>query len=308
MSIDLYFDTKFRDFLSNTRHLCRLSEIIQYEQSLILNDQGNFIKVENKDTVSFIPKNKLHLAVDGFDNKKYRTPVKVGRFITKFLKKEARLLFYIQDSDVEIFVNLFKSYFDRDTTKFKIISGDEIPRWYLEDNYFRPNGCRHGALWNSCMRHSHKNSYMKFYSQNPDKVKMLINVDQDGKLKTRALLWDNVTDKNGNVFKVMDRIYSVYDYEISSFKQWASDNGYIYKLEQSAKSELHFITENGVELLELSIKLDKWVDTKYPYIDTFKYLNYRGGVLSNSQNSNYDFILVQNDGTLEREELSDIDD
>ena len=302
MSFELFFDTKFRDFLSNTRQLCKLSEIIQYEHSMLLSGEGNFIKVENKDTLSFIPKTKLHLAVDGFDNTKYRVPLKIGRFVNKFFKKEAKIIFCIQDQDVEIFVNLFKSYFDRDTTNFKVISGDEIPHWYLENNYFRPNGCKHGTLWNSCMRHGFKNSFMRFYSQNPDQVKMLINVDEHGKLKTRALLWDNITDGKGNVYKVMDRIYSVYDYEISSFKQWASDHGYIYKLEQSAKSELQFVTQNGVEILHLSTQLQNWTGCLYPYVDTFKYLNYRRGILSNSEDSNYDFILVQNDGSLEREQ------
>jgi hypothetical protein len=302
MSFELFFDTKFRDFLHTTRHLCKLSEILKYEQSMLLSEEGNFIKVENKDTLSFIPKSKLHLAVDGFDNTKYRVPLKIGRFITKFMKKEARIIFYIQDSDIEIFVNLFKSYFDRDMSNFKVISGEEILHWYLEGNYFQPNGCKHGTLWNSCMRYSHKNQFMKIYSQNPDQIKMLINVDENGKLKTRALLWENATDVGGNTYKVMDRIYSVYDYEIASFKQWASDNGYIHKLEQSAKSELNFVTQNGVEQLELKVKLDKWRWLAYPYIDTFKFLDFDGGVLSNSERFYYDFILVQNDGSLERDE------
>jgi hypothetical protein len=279
-----------------------LSEILKYEHSLLLSEQGNFIKVENKDTITFIPKSKMHLAVDGFDNQKYRVPLKIGRFITKFLKKEARLIFYIQDSDIEIFVNLFKSYFDRDMSNFKVISGEEILHWYLEGNYFQPNGCKHGTLWNSCMRYSHKNQFMKIYSQNPDQIKMLINVDENGKLKTRALLWENATDAKGNTYKVMDRIYSVYDYEISSFKQWASDNGYVHKLEQSAKSELNFVTQNGVEQLELKVKLDNWRSMSYPYIDTFKFLDFDGGILSNSERFYYDYILVQNDGSLERDE------
>lgn len=302
MSFELFFDTKFRDFLQNTRHLCKLSEILQYEHHLLLTEQGNFIKVENKDTLSFIPKTKLHLAVDGFDNVKYRVPLKIGRFISKFFRKEAKIVFCIQDVDVEIFVNLFKSYFDRDTSNFKVISGPEILHWYLENNYFTPNGFKHGTLWNSCMRYSYKNSFMKFYSENPNQVKMLINVDENGKLRTRALLWDDVQDEQGNSYKVMDRIYSVYDYEVSSFKQWASDHGYIYKKEQSAKSERLFVTKNGLENLDLKIKLGKWQNTMYPYIDTFKFLNYRRGIISNSEYFPYDFVLVQNDGSLERDQ------
>jgi hypothetical protein len=308
MSSELFFETKFTDFLHSTRHLCKISEVLRYESLLTLNDQGNFIKVENKDTLSFIPKNKLHLATDGFDNTKYRVHIKIGRFITKFMKKEARMIFYIQDSDIEIFVNLFKSYFDTDTSNFKIISGEEILHWYLESNYFQHNDCKYGTLWNSCMRYSHKNRFMKIYSENPDQIKMLINVDKNGKLKTRALLWEDVTDENGKSYKVMDRIYSVYDYEVSSFKKWASENGYIHKLEQSSKSELHFVTPNGTEILNLTAKINNWKHMMYPYIDTFKFLNFNKGVLSNSERFYYDFILVQNDGRIERdEEPQDLD-
>ena len=44
---------------------------------------------------------------------------------------------------------------------------------------------------------------------------------------------------------------------------------------------------------------------KYPYIDTFKFLNFNDGILSNTDKFNYDYVLVQNDGSLER--LEDIE-
>jgi hypothetical protein len=57
------------------------------------------------------------------------------------------------------------------------------------------------------MRYKEKNKFMSIYAENPDKIKMLVNLDSSGKLKTRALLWEDVEDNNGNKFKVMDRIY-----------------------------------------------------------------------------------------------------
>jgi hypothetical protein len=50
------------------------------------------------------------------------------------------------------------------------------------------------------------------------------------------------------------------------------------------------------------VKLDVWKLKKYPYIDTFKYLSYNDGILSNHPMNRYDFVLIQNDGQLEREE------
>ena len=300
---ELHFDNKLNDFIKDTRNLCRISEILQHGKGYLLKQDGNFIKFESIDTISFIPKSKLVLALDGFSNTKYRTTVKVGRFISKFMLKEARINFNISDRDIEVFVNLFKSYFDTDTSKYKIVSGDEILDWYLYENYHLPFGFQHGSLWNSCMRYREKNSYMNIYAVNPEKVKMLVHINEDGKLRTRALLWEEVYDQNGNKFKVMDRIYSVYDYEVLSFKKWATDNNYIYKKEQSSKKERLFVTPDGTMDLKLKVKLDKWKIEYYPYIDTFKFLNYSNGVLSNNDDCFYDFILIQNDGSLEREEI-----
>ena len=301
---NLNFDENIWEFLNDTRSLCKISDIISRDREEFFKKEGDFIKADPtlSDTISFIPKSKLSIVKDGFNDKKYRVNIKVGRFVKKFLKKEILQAFYVTDSDIEYFVNLFKSYFNTDISNFKVINGKEIKKWYLEDNYFSPNNCRYGTLWNSCMRYSDKNSYMNIYADNLDQIKMLIHVDESGKLRTRALLWEGVTDKNGNTYKVMDRIYSFYDHEVTSFKQWASENGYIFKYEQSAKSERLFTTPDGVKDLQLKINLNTWKTLSYPYIDTFKFLNFEDGLLSNSSSFKYDYILVQNDGGLERYE------
>lgn len=298
---NLKFDNEFCEFISSTNRICRVSNILSHNDKPLFKYEGDFIKVDEIDTISFVPKSKLSIS-SGFSETKYRTKMKVGRFVKKFLRKETLQMFNINDFEIENFVNLFKSFFDNDITKFKVVSGKEIKKWYHEDNYFLPNGCRNGTLWNSCMRYSEKNSYMNIYSENSNLVKMLVNIDENGLVKSRALLWESAEDKDGMTYKVMDRIYSVYDHEVNSFKKWACENGYIYKYEQSAKSELLFVTPNGVKELKLKIKLDNWKLRKFPYIDTFKYFNFNEGILSNSDRFKYDFTLVQNDGSLERYE------
>ena len=295
----LKFDNEFLEFILATSQMCRISNILSHNEMHLFKYEGDYIKVDEIDTLSFIPKSKIEIS-NGFLETKYRTKIKVGRFIKKFLKKETLQMFTIKDAEIENFVNLFKSYFDNDISKFKVVSGSEIKKWYLEDNYFLVNGCRTGTLWNSCMRYEEKNSYMNIYAENSNVVKMLVNIDENGLVKSRALLWENVEDKDGNKYKIMDRIYSVYDHEVNSFKNWATENGYIYKYEQSAKSERLFVTPEGVKDLKLKINLDTWRMRRYPYIDTFKYFNHRDGILSNTDRFNYDFILIQNDGSLER--------
>jgi hypothetical protein len=296
---NLNFDNELWEFITSTTGMSRISDILRHNDVALFKLEGDFIKVDEIDTISFVPKSKLSMC-NGFSEEKFRTKIKVGRFVKKFFKKETLQMFYINDSQIEEFVNLFKSYFDNDLSKFKIVSGKEIKKWYHVDNYFTPNGCRRGTLWNSCMRYPEKNSYMNIYAENPEVIKMLVNIDETGTVKSRALLWESAQDENGNTYKVMDRIYSVYEHEVTSFKKWAVENGYIYKYEQSAKSERLFVTPSGVKEILLKVKLDNWKLRKYPYIDTFKFLNFSDGVLSNNDNFRYDFILVQNDGELER--------
>jgi hypothetical protein len=115
------------------------------------------------------------------------------------------------------------------------------------------------------------------------------------------LLWEKAVDIDGNEYKVMDRVYSIYDHEIDKFRKWASDNGYIFKYEQSAKRERAFITPSGARNIDLKVELDRLSFENYPYIDTFKFLNKRG-FLSNSENFEYHFISNQGDGSLHQHE------
>lgn len=306
MSNNLNFSHEMISFIDSTQNLCKISDILRFSMrnpERVLKFEGDFIKSNphSCETISFVPKSKLE-GCDGFNEVKHRTTIKIGRFVNKFFKKEAIREFYITDQDIEIFVNIFKSYFSTDSNNFKIIEGEEIKKWYLQDNYFTPSGCRYGTLWNSCMRYSEKNKFMQIYASNPNQVKMLINLDEDGRLKTRALLWEEAVTSTGEKYKVMDRIYSIYDHEVNTFKKWAEDNGYIFKYEQSARNERLFKTPDGLKDLQLKIKLDTWKVSKYPFIDTFKFIDFRNGVLSNSDNFYYDYVLVQNDGSLERDE------
>jgi len=306
----LNFDENFCNFIEDTRNLHIISNLLFNGSSTFIKNEGNFIKVvvDEFDTVSFVPKSKLSLS-NGFSEEKYRTEIKIGRFVKKFIKKEVLQSYHINDSLIEEFVNLFKSYFDNDISKFKIISGPEIKKWYLDYNYFSPNGYRCGTIWNSCMRYGDKNRFMDIYAENPDLVKMLVHIDEkSGKVRARALLWENSVDKDGKSYKVMDRIYTYYDHEVTSFKQWATENGYIFKSEQSSKSGRLFITTDGVKDLKLQIQLQNWKMSTYPYIDTFKFLDYKKGILSNSDLFNFDYVLIQNDGSLEKQEEESVDD
>jgi hypothetical protein len=300
----LIFDNEMFEFLQFAQRDSIIAALfLQGDHSHIV-EEGNYVKrVENEiDVVSFLPKSKYEKVEDNWNNG--RVKIKIGRFIRKFLTEFSIKNWQVNDTLIERFVNLYKSYFSRDISKLKIVEGDDIPKYYLEDNYHNINGNRAGSLWNSCMRQRERNKFMKLYAVNPEKVKMLVFFSDDDKVRARALLWEDVRDHKESTkqYKFMDRIYYVYDHDINFFKDWAKENGYLCKWDQSAKTEMLFDEGTGEPVKKsLYVILDNYSMPYYPYLDTFKNFNEYKGRFSNSQSYNYDFTLVQSNGAVERE-------
>jgi hypothetical protein len=311
----LIFDHEMLNFLDRSNN--RISQILIHGMSGLIKEEGNFVKRvdDTIDTLSYLPKKKYTViqedqSKDPFGEGVGRQTIKIGRFVKKFLTDNAFQEFGISDSDVERFVNSYKSYFNYDPSKLQIAEGEDVKKYYLEDNYFRPDGCRYGTLWNSCMRQSERNKFMNLYVLND--VKMLVLFSECGKVRARALLWEEVKEFDSDkTYKFMDRIYTVYDHDVDIFKKWAKENGYLTKWEQNAKSELYIDVDGNPERMHLYVILDKHNLSYYPYLDTFKYYEIWKGRFSNSQNYNFDYTLVQSSGLVEREsevEYEDDDD
>jgi hypothetical protein len=300
----LIFNNEMFEFLQFAQRDSIIAALLLQGDSSHINDEGNYVKRTDDeiDVVSFLPKSKYEKVEDNWENG--RTKIKIGRFVRKFLTEFSFKNFNITDVTIENFVNLYKSYFSRDTSKLKIFEGEEILKYYLEDNYHTLGGRRSGTLWNSCMRQRERNKFMNLYAKNPDKVKMLVFFSDDDKVRARALLWQSVKDHKDTTkeYKFMDRIYYYYDHDVNFFKDWAKENGYICKWEQSAKSENVFDVDGEVKRMQLYVELDSNGLSYFPYLDTFKNFYVRGNRFSNSQNYNFDYILVQSNGQVERDE------
>jgi hypothetical protein len=149
------------------------------------------------------------------------------------------------------------------------------------------------------------------YSKNPNCKMLVMIIDQDDRqvVRSRSLLWDNVSvvksyseEPMPDTINVMDRIYSTHDSDVALFKKWADENGYIAKWEQNAKSHLFFDIKNQPVKVKCKIDLDASKLSYYPYLDTFPYFNYGTGVISNDEyNFNWDYKLIQATGGLEPE-------
>jgi len=299
----LKFNNEMYRFLEFASRGSIIAQILMNGDSKLLLLEGNFIsKVEKEiDMVSFLPASKFEKVEDVWH--KGRTSMKIGRFLRKFLNEYSIKNYELDDTQIEKFVNTFKSYFSRDTTKLKVVEGRDIMKYYQEDSYHQSGG-RYGSLWNSCMRQHERNKFMKLYADNIGQVKMLVFFDDEEKIRARALLWEDVRDHNDRDarYKFMDRIYSFYDHDVDFFKDWARENGYISKWEQSARSERNFDVDGDHCRMSLYVKLENADQMYYPYLDTFKFYNADKKRFSNSDGFTFDYVLVQSNGAVEREE------
>ena len=184
-----------------------------------------------------------------------------------------KIFSFLPAKEVEIFNNLYKSALLINRYKFEVVSGEDVKKYYHYSNY-KSNS---GSIGNSCMKNDHCQSFLSIYTKNPDIVKLLILKERgEDSISGRALLWN--FDDN----KVMDRIYSRNDEEFPFlFKQWAIENGYLYKHDSRWQSSLLFEKDGEKTEIPFSLKLEKYYFDKYPYMDTFKFLNIENGILSN---------------------------
>ena len=221
---------------------------------------------------------------------KYRSILKLGKLVKKLFEDR-----YPDNGkpgrDIESFVNAYKSVFDKDDIMdlFELVDGEDIPKWYDENKYAEEG--RGSELYNSCMNGCY--DYLNFYAINKDHVKILILYENDKRKKIvgRALIW-YLDEPENRVF--MDRIYTIHEYQIDLFKEYAKKNGWLYKSRQSYGNEPIVDTKtsesNYMYLTVKDIKLNK----EYPYLDTLRYLNQDEKILSSEKIS--DIKLLDTNG------------
>jgi hypothetical protein len=241
----------------------------------------DYIDVTDKnDTISYITRDRLERLEyddDQWDNK-LRQEMKVGKLIMMITPNTNQV-------SLEKKISLFKSAHNAIVTNkstFKIVKGDEIGKWYNEDSYQEGTG----QLNKSCMRD--KMDRLSVYYSNPDKISMLILLNEDNKLVGRALVW-KVDEPEGVTY--MDRIYTVYSEDVHRFEDYARQHGWKY-------FEMYKYTD-----MKVYFNYDLGTDEENPYMDTFT--NYYSDIqcLTNKyidghqddscwMNQHYDFTYV----------------
>jgi hypothetical protein len=185
-----------------------------------------------------------------------------------------------------------KGSFDR----FEIVSGEEILKYYNINNYADFD---EGQLGHSCLNNK-PHEIFDMYVMNTNVVKLVIlKAPGSDKIIGRALLWQT----NEGLF--MDRIYTSKDSDVVLFKMYADSIGAWSKELQTSsykyREDFHYwfnIQRNG-EMKEgnITIQLDDYSFTKYPYLDTFCYYNRETGQLCNDRfEIDADILVCNTDG------------
>jgi hypothetical protein len=291
LTLRLFFSHELRVILSNiiksdqpgwevAKYLlnCHSNRDNRYEMTFVdktnKNDRVSFLQVnrakrffdesgdENIENWAFNQMYNQNLGRPSKVWKEQRSEISIGKFTNKIYQNDKKTL---TSKELENFVNLYKSFYDMEKeafSRFEVVSGEEIKKWYLYENYED----QRGQLGASCMRHKGCQNYFNIYTQNPEVVSLVIlkSSKDDTKITGRALLW---TSTLGN--KIMDRIYYINDSDRHLFEKFAKENGW------KSKDDM-----NWRELEENTIQLKKWNFDEYPYLDTYAYLSKEKGVLS----------------------------
>lgn len=286
-TFDLIISEELRAVLSEIESDSQVAKLLlkkRHDKEDLVDDPINFISVaQDKTKISYLTTDRIAKIEDSsqYWSSSRRFAVKPGGFISKLFKD-------ISAKEVEKFSNLYRAQANKVQFELKVIEGGEILKYY----HYKSYAGERGTLGASCMKHDSCQDYLGVYTENTNKVKMLVMLNADGMLMGRALLWDFDTHK------IMDRIYTIADEEFAFyFKKWSTDNGYLYKSEQNWYNTLYFENlSTPKQELKLQIKLENFQFRRYPYVDTFKFFDEEKGLLLNYMEGQQFRTLCASDG------------
>lgn len=236
-----------------------------FRNILMENHIYGYINEKDYNTI-FKDVKKIDICDDGYllFNNSYK--IKFGRFVLKILKivwENVDFKFRVNPY-IESYVDDYKSWYKINSNlEFKYLKGEDILEAYSTRNY--KNVHFDNMLSASCMNNHF--SSLDLYVKNPDKINLLVLVDDKNKIYGRALVWK--LDNKPYLF--MDRIYSIDNYINNIFIDYAKKNKIAYRSNKFA-TKFKIYLPNGKTFYNKKIKFKVKLNTKeiykYPYIDT----------------------------------------
>ena len=235
---------------------------------------ANYLKPgERNDEILFAPIRQLtdqeRGSKVGMAFNKSNNPIKVGRLVRKLYNDNNPDKEPITDKEVEHFVNLYKESWERIkgvNQNFKVVYGEDIRYWYYQYNYCMSTIRGFGTLGKSCMMGDDEQAFLDIYVKNPSVCGLVIQCNSENKLISRALIWK----LKGNMGYYLDRIYYTDEYQTLSLKKWVTDN---FDIHECYKGDNYRCDSN------MKVQLKEWRFKLYPYMDSFRHLNYYTGEL-----------------------------
>jgi len=251
--------------------------------------QNYFDVAKDEDKVSFASQDKvLKSDFDEEENPAYpyempgRGDIKVGRVVNYIYKIIGEK---ITDKEIEEFVNAYKASSSDNDLQFKLVKGSDISKYYSSSKYFRESG----TLGSSCMSGESKSTF-NLYTDNKNKVQLLILVDSNDNIHGRSLVW-KMKESPCDAKYFMDRVYTNRDSDIIRFTNFAKENKFMYKkfMNSHVETNVCFLYDGQEVLGEVKVKIDG--DFKnYPFLDTLCFLDKKMTYLSNLPDKG-DFML-----------------
>lgn len=260
----------------------------------------NIIDVTNKeDSITFMSdKSFAKIGRDESDPEifklKGRSETRIGRFVRSLCAKLGQ---NFTDKEIEEFVNSYKA---SDATKdnFKLVSGNNIGKYYHEDTYSSVSG----NLGDSCMRYPECQDYFDIYNKNPDTCRMLVLFDAKNKVLGRALIWKihrKELNEECTAEYFMDRIYTKNDSDAVKFRKFAETNNWLCRKRNNNDSDFNsmvFIYKGKTIWGKLTSELRPGIRiSEFPYVDSMCFL--KGRYISNAGLGQDQKILCSTDGS-----------
>lgn len=152
--------------------------------------------------------------------------------LTKFMN---RTLPDFDDKKIQAHLEYNKMLCEYNPDRFKIVTGDDIVKYYDQDNYFKTTG----DLGTSCMRYENTLYRIEFYAKNSNVSLLIFTPEGVDCVMGRALIWTTVDGE-----KVMDRIYTCNSVMVSLFHKYAKENNItnVYEIRQYGSGNRNLTT------------------------------------------------------------------
>lgn len=215
-------------------------------------------------------------------DRRVRVTFKMGRLLRKCVYRPERW----KDAYWEELINRLSAALWQELT-FEVVRGRDVRAVYHQRNH--SNLVPLASLGNSCMRYTGCQGFFQIYWRNPDVCGVLVARDAEGMVAGRALVW---TTTDGDM--VLDRTYGS-EVTQAALSTYAQEQGWFVRGAYFDNGSWEWTKGSEIQHKEFRVQLKSWDFKRFPYLDTFRYLDVTSGILSTKPDDG-EYELVSTSG------------